>query len=408
MGSARVFVAVACIAAVAGIVHAPDAGAAPTTGPELVPFRGTHQITATWGAPSGGYHSTPAIDVSMSVGTTVYAAGAGTVIEAGGDRRHCDPRNYANGVQGCINAGFGNSGLRIRIQHPDGRISQYLHLDRIGPGVTKGAWVVAAQRIASSGNTGISTGPHLHYAEWSGGKEVDPGGWVSCHGATRFVYTSLQTRVRQSITNDAARCALPAVGKWVLTNSLQPQVDTADRIRLTYGDDSYIPVAGDWDGDGRDTPGVFQPSSGRWVLTNSLQPQVDTGNRIRLTFGDASYLPVVGDWDGDGRDNPGVFQPSSGRWVLTNSLQPQVDTGNRIRLTFGDASYLPVAGNWDGFGGDNPGVFRPSTGQWVLTNSLHPEVDTTNRIRFTYGDAKYRPVAGNWDAFGGDNAGVGS
>jgi hypothetical protein len=46
-------------------------------------------------------------------------------------------------------------------------------------------------------------------------------------------------------------------------------------------------------------------------LTNSLQPQVDTGNRIRLTFGDASYLPVAGNWDCFGGDNPGVFQPSS-------------------------------------------------------------------------------------------------
>jgi hypothetical protein len=33
----------------------------------------------------------------------------------------------------------------------------------------------------------------------------------------------------------------------------------------------------------------------------------------------ASCLPVVGDWNGDGRDTPGVLRPSAGTWILTNS-----------------------------------------------------------------------------------------
>jgi hypothetical protein len=92
------------------------------------------------------------------------------------------------------------------------------------------------------------------------------------------------------------------------------------------------------------------------VLTNSLQPHVDTNNRIRFTFGDSSYIPVAGDWDGHIGDTPGVFRPSTGAWVLTNSLQPHVDTGNRVRFTYGDGRYVPLAGNWDGYQGDNAGV----------------------------------------------------
>lgn len=90
---------------------------------------------------------------------------------------------------------------------------------------------------------------------------------------------------------------------------------------------------------------------GAWVLTNSLQPHLDTGNRIRFSYGNGSYIPVVGDWDGDGDDTAGVFQPSTGNGALTNSLQTHIDTGNRIRSRYGDSSYVPLAGNWDGHGG---------------------------------------------------------
>lgn len=107
--------------------------ASPATSPELVPFTGTRYITATWGAVSGGYHATPAIDIAMAVGSPVYAAGSGSVVRANVDARNCNPDTYPGGVDGCINAGY--YGTSVTIQHPDGRFSHYAHLSAIQAGV---------------------------------------------------------------------------------------------------------------------------------------------------------------------------------------------------------------------------------------------------------------------------------
>ena len=187
--------------------------AAFTDGPELVPFIGTFKVTATWGAPSGGYHAEgdPAIDVSMPVGTPIYATGDGWVAEDPvRDTAHCNPLDYKNYVQGCIDAGYGNSGTRIKIRHPNGTVSLYLHLSSVRADLRKDSPVSAGMQIGESGNTGISEGPHLHYAEYVGGNDVDPGFWSACHGASRVTYDNLKLRKGQFIRNDGYGCALPA------------------------------------------------------------------------------------------------------------------------------------------------------------------------------------------------------
>ena len=83
----------------------------------------------------------PAIDISVPVGTFVYATADGVVDNVFYDEN-----------------GGGNV---INIKHDKGLITQYLHLSQTL--VTKGDKVNACQKIALSGNTGVSTGPHLDY-----------------------------------------------------------------------------------------------------------------------------------------------------------------------------------------------------------------------------------------------------
>ncbi|MBE0673193.1 MAG: M23 family metallopeptidase [Bacteroidales bacterium] len=80
-------------------------------------------------------------DFRTPVGTQVYATGAGTVIAAGWN-----------------SGGFGNY---VVIDHGYGFRTTYGHLSEVK--VTAGAQVKRAQLIGLSGNTGISSGPHLHY-----------------------------------------------------------------------------------------------------------------------------------------------------------------------------------------------------------------------------------------------------
>jgi murein DD-endopeptidase MepM/ murein hydrolase activator NlpD len=82
------------------------------------------------------------IDFAVPVGTPVMAAGSGTVEQAG----------WSNG--------YGNFML---VDHGNSYATGYGHLSRFAPGVHKGSHVHQGEVIAYSGNTGMSTGPHLHY-----------------------------------------------------------------------------------------------------------------------------------------------------------------------------------------------------------------------------------------------------
>lgn len=91
------------------------------------------------------------IDVAVPVGTPVRAAGSGVVVETG---------DY-----------FFN-GNSVYLDHGQGLVTLYCHLDRVD--VKPGERVVAGQRIGLSGNTGRSSGPHLHWTVLANGTAVDP------------------------------------------------------------------------------------------------------------------------------------------------------------------------------------------------------------------------------------------
>jgi murein DD-endopeptidase MepM/ murein hydrolase activator NlpD len=93
------------------------------------------------------------VDFAVPQGTPIYAASDGVVSEA---------KPYG---------GYGNY---IRIEHADGLATAYGHLSRFAPGVKPGTAVVRGELVAFSGNTGRSTGPHLHFEVLTGGKPVDP------------------------------------------------------------------------------------------------------------------------------------------------------------------------------------------------------------------------------------------
>lgn len=87
-----------------------------------------------------------AVDWAMPIGTSVYAARGGQVVSIyEGSRDHVTANH-------------------IWIQHSDGTIGKYLHLDYQGAEVEEGDTVAAGDFIGRSGNTGYSAGPHLHFS----------------------------------------------------------------------------------------------------------------------------------------------------------------------------------------------------------------------------------------------------
>lgn len=112
------------------------------------------------GSWASGYHT--GVDFPVPTGTSVKAVAGGTVVSAGWE---------------------GSYGYQVVIRHADGKYSQYAHLSALN--VRDGQKVNAGQRIARSGSTGNSTGPHLHFEMRTGpgyGSDIDPISYLRAGG----------------------------------------------------------------------------------------------------------------------------------------------------------------------------------------------------------------------------------
>jgi uncharacterized protein YkwD len=158
--------------------------------------------------------------------------------------------------------------------------------------------------------------------------------------------------------------------------------------------DGAIPVRGDWNGDGFETPGWFD--NGRWRLSNGLDGTID----VAVGYGRAGDLPVVGDWNGSGRDAIGVVRDDT--WHLRDELSggPAHRSFRYGRITRGD---IPIVGDWNASGRDTIGIIRD--GEWHLRNSLSggPGQTVFTYGRVTRGDI---PVAGDWNGSGQTGIGI--
>lgn len=93
-----------------------------------------------------------AVDFMMPVGTEVFAARGGVVVRA-----------YAGSNRGGSSHKFVKDSNYIIIEHEDGTFGEYAHLRKNGVLVNIGQKIRKGQIIALSGNTGYSSGPHLHF-----------------------------------------------------------------------------------------------------------------------------------------------------------------------------------------------------------------------------------------------------
>ena len=129
-----------------------------STGKYLFPADGI--ITSDFGNRNspGGIGSTnhQGLDIAGAKGTPIQAADGGVVIMAGW---------------------YGGYGKTVQIQHDDGTVTQYSHLDWWD--VNEGDTVAQGQEVGLMGSTGNSTGPHLHFGVLKNGEYVDPKEYIN-------------------------------------------------------------------------------------------------------------------------------------------------------------------------------------------------------------------------------------
>lgn len=126
--------------------------------PYRAPFAVSNNYRITQAYPRVVTHTEPAsyyaIDLAMPIGTDVVAARAGIVFDVAS-------KNFRGGLDLAVDGPAANV---VRILHDDGTYAIYAHLNTNTIRVKPGDQVTRGQYIADSGNTGFSSGPHLHFA----------------------------------------------------------------------------------------------------------------------------------------------------------------------------------------------------------------------------------------------------
>ncbi|MBC7374718.1 MAG: M23 family metallopeptidase [Frankiales bacterium] len=115
------------------------------------------RLTSSYGRRWGRLHA--GIDLASGIGSPVRAVAAGVVQSSGTE------------------SGYGQA---VRIRHDDGTVTVYAHMSALL--VSTGEQVSPGEQIGREGNTGHSTGPHLHFEVRVNGSPIDPIPWLRERG----------------------------------------------------------------------------------------------------------------------------------------------------------------------------------------------------------------------------------
>jgi hypothetical protein len=236
------------------------------------------QITSSYGPRDGGFHH--GIDLAGPAGAPIYAAADGTVAAAG------------------TASGFGHWVVLDHNINGHKWSTVYGHMFADGVLVKAGDHVTAGQHIANRGNDGASTGPHLHFEVWDGGRltgghDIDPAGWVKDNPDPG--------------TAPAAQAPAPAPGGGAAPNQNLAAVTPAPAPAAAAAGD--IVSAADWDAVAKLEAG------GNWAI--------NTGNGYA---GGLQFSPST--WNGAGG---GQYAPTADK----ATREQQMEVANRVLGTQG-------------------------------------------------------------------------
>jgi serine-aspartate repeat-containing protein C/D/E len=148
----------------------------------------------------------------------------------------------------------------------------------------------------------------------------------------------------------------------------KPRSDVIDHV-FRFGNDADQPVAGDFNGDGVSTLGVF--NSGKWRIDVNGDGRFADEEDSFFDFGQAGDIAVVGDFNGDGLDEVAVVR---GRDLIVDSNgNGQWDATDRVFELEGEAGQV-VVGDFDGDGIDEAAFYAS------IPMPAHPEARTAERL----------------------------
>lgn len=185
-----------------------------TTGP----WDGDRPLNARWRYSNGGGHFS--WDVGMPIGTALYAIGAGIVVDC-----NDGVRNQPNGVP--AGSGAPSNWIILRFTFPDGPhkgktgFAYYQHMNK-GLKVKRGQRVKRGQLLGYSGNSGNTSGPHLHLTV------LKPG--YTMTNATRYTYLSKPSMVVWTPAEAWGSATYGPID--IYLSQLRPGVDGSNSVRF--------------------------------------------------------------------------------------------------------------------------------------------------------------------------------
>ncbi len=166
-------------------------------------------------------------------------------------------------------------------------------------------------------------------------------------------------------------------------------------VSIVFGAVGDWPVIGDWNGDGVDQIGVYRPATSTFYLDLNGNGAWDGAAADRIfQFGAAHDLPIAGDWNGDGRDDIGVYRPASAAFYRDANGNGQWDAGIDVVSLFGAVNDIPVIGDWNGDRVDQIGVYRRNGTFYrdLNDNGAWDESDSA----VVFGAVSDVPLVGGW------------
>jgi hypothetical protein len=151
-----------------------------------------------------------------------------------------------------------------------------------------------------------------------------------------------------------------STGVWYIQQS---STNYTTFLSPSWGLSTDLPVAADYDADGKADPAIYHPSTGNWAVLHS---STNFTTSTAYQWGLSSDVTVPGDYDGDGRADPAVYRIATGTWFI---LQSSSNYTTFFSIQWGVVSDVTVPGDYDGDGKFDIAIYRPSTGVWWILKS---------------------------------------